>query len=99
MVRIVDGRNRFVRTGVRHAGPWISTIRDRNAEFETLAPESRRRRFAVEVMSRDERTIRRWLAGEVMPEGVAAWLARVESVTVGPRTGKLTIVLAAEEKA
>ncbi len=32
------------------------------------------RRFAVEVMIRDERTIRRWLAGNVIPHVVQDWL-------------------------
>lgn len=52
------------------------------------------RRFAAEVMARDERTIRRWLAAEMMPETVAAWLMRVESIKPPVyRKGKLIITL------
>lgn len=39
------------------------------------------RRFAQDVLSRDERTVRRWLSGETeIPESAASWLLRVESV-------------------
>jgi hypothetical protein len=38
------------------------------------------RRFAVDVMSRDERTVRRWLAGEPMPPTVRAWLDSLDGV-------------------
>jgi hypothetical protein len=34
------------------------------------------RRFAVEILIRDERTVRRWLTGEPMPSVVREWLAR-----------------------
>lgn len=34
------------------------------------------RRFATEILIRDERTVRRWLAGEEMPVVVREWLAR-----------------------
>lgn len=34
------------------------------------------RRFAVEVLIRDERTVRRWLAGDEMPAVVRAFLLR-----------------------
>lgn len=34
------------------------------------------RRFAVELLVRDERTVRRWLTGEPMPSVVREWLAR-----------------------
>ncbi len=37
------------------------------------------RRFATEVMIRDERTIRRWLAGEYMPDAPRQWLERWEA--------------------
>jgi hypothetical protein len=39
--------------------------------------------FARTVVGRDERTVRRWLAGEPIPESVAAWLSRasVESTS------------------
>lgn len=44
------------------------------------------RQFAVRVMSRDERTVRRWLAGEEMPPTVRAWLDSLERVTVTSRS-------------
>jgi hypothetical protein len=31
-------------------------------------------RFAAEIMSRDERTIRRWLAGQPIPQAAKQWL-------------------------
>jgi hypothetical protein len=34
------------------------------------------RRFAVGLLARDERTIRRWLAGDPMPEPARAWCER-----------------------
>lgn len=37
------------------------------------------RRFAFEVMTRDERTIRRWLAGDPMPDAPRQFLERWES--------------------
>lgn len=30
------------------------------------------------VFGRDERTVRRWLAGETIPDAVAQWIARVK---------------------
>jgi hypothetical protein len=33
-------------------------------------------RFAAEIMSRDERTIRRWLAGQPIPQAAKQWLER-----------------------
>ena len=38
------------------------------------------RRFAMDVLSRDERTVRRWLAGEPIPAAAEAWLLRLERV-------------------
>lgn len=40
------------------------------------------RRFAREILAgRDERTVRRWLSGEVeMPPGVAEWVASLAAV-------------------
>ena len=38
------------------------------------------RAFARLVLSRDERTIRRWLAGETMPRSIADWLDRLQQV-------------------
>ncbi len=32
------------------------------------------RRFAVELMGRNERSVRRWLSGEPMPAVVLGWL-------------------------
>ena len=44
------------------------------------------RQFATAIMGRDERTIRRWLAGEPMPEQASEWLESVEAVTLRPRS-------------
>lgn len=49
------------------------------------------RQFATKVMGRDERTIRRWLAGEVLPDQAREWLLALESVTPRPRS--LTVKL------
>jgi hypothetical protein len=38
--------------------------------------------FARDVVGRDVRTVRRWLAGDPIPEAVAAWLNRA-TVDVG----------------
>lgn len=57
------------------------------------------RQFAAQVMARDERTVRRWLAGDPMPEVVAVWLSRVESIKPAKyRTGKLVITLLPPEE-
>lgn len=34
------------------------------------------RRFAVALLARDERTVRRWLAGDPLPVPARDWLAR-----------------------
>ena len=34
------------------------------------------RRFAVALLARDERTVRRWLAGDALPAPVRDWLTR-----------------------
>lgn len=39
------------------------------------------RRFATQLMGRDERTIRRWLAGAPIPEAASAWLRRYLDAT------------------
>ena len=45
------------------------------------------------IFGRDERTVRRWLAGETIPEAVAQWMARVsvesdaDSVTITVERG------------
>lgn len=50
------------------------------------------RRFASEVLAgRDERTIRRWLAGETMPPKVLEWLYSIDRVQ--EEMGGLTITL------
>lgn len=50
------------------------------------------RRFAREVMAgRDERTVRRWLAGDTMPDQVREWLQCLHKVT--EEMGGLTIHL------
>jgi DNA-binding transcriptional regulator YiaG len=37
--------------------------------------------FAVDVLARDSRTVRRWLSGEtVIPDAAAQWLERLDSV-------------------
>jgi len=48
--------------------------------------------FARVVVGRDERTVRRWLSGEILiPESAASWLARV--VRVDATSGRVTVVL------
>lgn len=47
--------------------------------------------FAEIVMGRDERTVRRWLAGETIPEGVRQWLARVDGITTDTDTVAVTL--------
>ncbi len=47
--------------------------------------------WARTVAGRDERTVRRWLAGEPIPAQVVAWLDRMESVTVSPETVVVTV--------
>lgn len=48
--------------------------------------------FARVVVGRDERTVRRWLTGEItIPESASAWLARV--VRVDATSGRVTLVL------
>lgn len=50
------------------------------------------RRFAREVLAgRDERTVRRWLAGDTMPDQVREWLQCLDKVT--EEMGGLTIRL------
>lgn len=44
------------------------------------------RRFAVALLARDERTVRRWLAGDVMPAPVVDWLTRWLALTDAART-------------
>lgn len=47
------------------------------------------RRFAADVLSRDERRVRRWIAGEdAIPPAVIAFLRRLHSVTVD-ETGRV----------
>lgn len=50
------------------------------------------RRFAFDVLSRDERTVRRWLAGETIPESAATWLERI-SVVVTPKRVRIVVVV------
>jgi hypothetical protein len=40
------------------------------------ASELSARRFAVALLARDERTVRRWLAGDALPATVRLWLTR-----------------------
>ncbi len=48
------------------------------------------RRFAELIISRDERTVRRWVAGEVdIPPHARAWLARWVAL---PETDRATVV-------
>ena len=48
--------------------------------------------FARVVVGRDERTVRRWLTGEItIPESASAWLSRV--VRVDATSGRVTVVL------
>lgn len=49
------------------------------------------RQFAVRVMGRDERTVRRWLAGETMPDTALAWLARLAKVTDSGRATRILL--------
>ena len=42
-----------------------------------LSPE----RFAREVVGRDPRTLRRWLAGATTPESTLIWLTCIRSIT------------------
>lgn len=52
------------------------------------------RRFAVEVMGRDERTVRRWLSGETeIPDSAAQWLLRIERVFTDRDGSRLTVRL------
>lgn len=39
-------------------------------------------RFARDVLGRDPRTVRRWLAGETVPDSIRDWLARLSEVRV-----------------
>lgn len=39
-------------------------------------------RFALDVLGRNPATVRRWLAGETMPQTVRDWLARVSALDV-----------------
>ena len=48
-------------------------------------------RFAREVMGRDPRTVRRWLAGAPIPESTLIWLSRIRSITV-TRNAVTTVV-------
>lgn len=47
--------------------------------------------FARVVLGRDERTVRRWLAGHPIPESHGAWLDRVEDVET--RRGRIVVSL------
>lgn len=48
--------------------------------------------FARVVVGRDERTVRRWLTGEIaIPVSASSWLARV--VRVDATSGRVTVVL------
>ena len=38
--------------------------------------------WARTVVGRDSRTVRRWLAGDVIPDSVVDWLARIGPVLV-----------------
>ena len=50
--------------------------------------------FARDVVSRDPRTVRRWLAGEVIPPVAVDFLERIESVRVG--RGRVRVVVRME---
>jgi len=47
--------------------------------------------FAGLVLGRDSRSLRRYLAGEPIPETLAAWLARVERVDVQPDRVRIVV--------
>ncbi len=42
------------------------------------------RQFATFVLGRDERQVRRWLAGQRVPVEVRRWVARLELITTQP---------------
>lgn len=47
--------------------------------------------WARTVAGRDPRTVRRWLAGDAIPESVADWLARLGTVRVTAQDVVVTI--------
>lgn len=51
------------------------------------------RQFAFRVMGRDERTVRRWLAGETMPPAVRDWLDSIESIELTSRSIRIRLGL------
>lgn len=51
------------------------------------------RQFAFRVMGRDERTIRRWLAGETMPPLARTWLETIEVLEVTSRSIRIRLRL------
>ena len=48
--------------------------------------------FAASVLGRDPRSLRRYLAGDVIPPTLAAWIASV--VRIDATVGRVTVVLA-----
>jgi hypothetical protein len=44
------------------------------------------RRFATAIISRDERTVRRWIAGGTMPPVVREWLGHWNALSDSART-------------
>lgn len=49
-------------------------------------------RFARDVLGRDPRTVRRWLAGAVMPASVRDWLARVTRLDATTATVRIDVL-------
>ncbi len=47
--------------------------------------------WARTVAGRDERTVRRWLAGEPIPKSVMDWLNRISHVRVSPENVVLEV--------
>jgi hypothetical protein len=47
--------------------------------------------WARTVVGRDERTVRRWLAGEPIPNSVTDWLGRISHVRVSPENVVLEV--------